>query len=141
MDANEFEVEIFALHDYFQRKRPAISTIGLWFEGCKHIPTDAADWIRRWISKEFDSIPRNIAKAFNAGWYQWQRDKQVATKDKVVIDGITGRYKWHDDPDGTEYISLQEFKRRNPEYAKKLDAIRELNREGRLNFDLDEIPF
>lgn len=123
MDRNTFEIEIFALHDYFQRKRPSLSTIGQWFWLVKHIPDTAIDWICKWVQQEFDSLPRNIGKAFNAGWYQWQTDNNITAKDMVVLDGSTGRYKWHSDPDGTEYISLKEFKRRNPEYAKKLEGL------------------
>ena len=139
MDSSTFKIEIKALHEYFQRKQPPRGTVDLWFEYCKHIPENAADWIRRWISKEFDSMPRNIAKAFNAGWYQWQAANNVGAKDKVVIDGITGRMKWHDDPDGTEYISLKEFKKRNPEYADKIDKLKGIFKE--VLYDDSEIPF
>lgn len=72
MDESKFEIEIFALHDYFQRNRPPLRTISLWFLSIKHIPNEAAKWVREWIQRESDSLPRNISKTFNAGWYQWQ---------------------------------------------------------------------
>jgi len=139
VDSATFEIEIIALHSYFQRKKPDKSMIGLWFENVKHVPAGAADWIRQWICKEFDGLPRNIGKAFNAGWYQWQAtNNNAGTKDKVVLDGITGRLKWHDDPDGTEYISIKEFRRRSPEYADKLDNLKGIFK--KVIYD-DTIPF
>lgn len=92
----------------------------MWFEdldGSMNASTfnEAVSYYR----KEYNRMPRP------ADLIRISRDAghQSQAFDKVVLDGITGRYKWHDDPDGTEYISLKEFKRRRPDYAKKLEGL------------------
>ena len=71
--------------------------------------------------KNFNRFPRpaDLIACLNDPKYS----TQVEFKDQIVPDKITGNMRWHDDPDGTEYISLSEFKRRCPEYAEKLKNI------------------
>jgi len=129
MDSVTFEIEIYGLFSYFMRKKPTDGQVAMWFEETNHIPVAAAEWISGWIKREFDNIPRNMGKAFNAGWCLWP-SKRTAVQDKLVPDKVTGRLRWYDDPDGTEYITFAEFCRRNPEYAEKWRRIKTMNAKG-----------
>ncbi len=125
LTTSEVRLAIDKLSRYYQRR---ISDYDLelvsqmWIE-------DLGD---RMGSEQFDVVVKRYRKHFNkfprpADLILCMNDPrftdQQPTADKVVLDGITGRYKWHDNPDGTEYISLKEFKRRNPDYAAKLARI------------------
>ena len=76
MNSDVFSAAIGDIYAYFQTKTPAQSTLALWFEDVKHIPSGEPLRFVVGSIKNMETMPRNMAKAFRTGWDSWKRVNQ-----------------------------------------------------------------
>lgn len=98
MEYPDFEAVVLNLYGFFNYKNPASApTIEQWFARVKHIPFAALGYIERWMQDERDSMPRNVAKAFNRGWFLWQAaNPQVVVRPRTACDSCGGKgFVWY----------------------------------------------
>jgi hypothetical protein len=141
---SDIRIALDQFSKYYQRRisdNDLDAVADMWHEDLiDHMDGNQFDVVARRYRKNFNRFPRpsDLILCLTDPRFT----DQAMSKDKVVLDGVTGRYKWYDDPDGTEYMSLKEFKRRKPEYAAKLDRIDAMNKKTGmtgLKFDLAKV--
>lgn len=72
MDRTKFEYEIEKLFGYFRLKEPE-GYASIVYDEIDFIPDAAIGWICRHIRDNYDSMPRNLGKAFKAGWQLYRK--------------------------------------------------------------------
>ncbi len=98
MEYRDFEAVVLNLYEFFNYQNPAkITTIEKWFERVSHIPSAALPYIERMMQDQRDAMPRNVAKAFLAGWYQWQAaNPQLIIRPRTACAGCGGKgFLWY----------------------------------------------
>jgi len=71
-----FKMAVNELYFYFRmQSMPPDEVIKLWHKDIQHIPSPAMDHILKFI-KDKDNMPRNLPKAFKAGWFDFIKNNQ-----------------------------------------------------------------
>lgn len=78
-----FKKAVNEVYAYFDLKQgPSETQAYLWHKKAGFIPSEAIGFILEFI-KDFDNKPRNLAKAFIAGWYKYRE----ANPQKKAFEG------------------------------------------------------
>ena len=68
-----FQSTVADLYEFFNyNRKPSPRSLSLVFNRVKHIPDKAVPWIQEQMESDYDTIPRNLGKAFHYWWVKWQ---------------------------------------------------------------------
>ncbi len=97
MEYTEFTQSVTELFEFFRYRPPSETQMEIWFRKTKHLPGESLRWSLNLI-ETFDTMPRNIPKAFIRAWEAWLQEHPDKKAPKSVnnpdidcpdcIDGI-----------------------------------------------------
>lgn len=110
MTYDEFKSALNDIFNHFQAKKPDNATLNIWFEQVEKLPAgEPLSFIGDRI-RDLDSLPKNIPKAFKAGWNEWLNANQnriakqrLDAKTKCGHCGGSGLIHFSGDDHGIKY--------------------------------------
>lgn len=72
MDNHEFTALLTSICQYFGKKISNSEQIVRWFAACKHVPSEAAEWIEGELCRECSRMPENLPQAIGTYFERWK---------------------------------------------------------------------
>ncbi len=85
MEYTEFTRTVTELFEFFRYRPPSDTQIEIWFRKVKHLPGESLRWSLDLI-ESFDTMPRNIPKAFLRAWEAWLQEHPQRKASNYLCD-------------------------------------------------------